>query len=143
MKRREDAEYCILTAAKLIAPHIEDTFSAGKFVFIPKLFCNKKIQGYDWCVDALKSSEYAKLAGDLEINKAVMYLKQRQLPEAVETLKALDKESNTAVNAATNLCFIYYLVSRQFVFDSRTIIFIFIEIIQKSICSYCFKQSVL
>lgn len=58
----------------------------------------------------MKSSEYARLAGELEINKAVMYLKQRHLNEAIDTLKALDKESNIAVNAATNLCFIYYLV---------------------------------
>lgn len=68
-------------------------------------------KGYDWCVNAMKNSEYAGLAGELEISKAVMYLKQRQLPAAIETLKALDKESTTAVNAATNLCFIYYLVS--------------------------------
>lgn len=68
-------------------------------------------KGYDWCVNVMKNSEYATLAGELEISKAVMYLKQRQLPAAIDTLKALDKESTTAVNAATNLCFIYYLVS--------------------------------
>lgn len=67
-------------------------------------------KGYDWCVDIMKSSEYARLAGELEINKAVMYLKQRHLSEAIDTLKALDKESSIAINAATNLCFIYYLV---------------------------------
>lgn len=59
----------------------------------------------------MKNSEYAQLAGDLEINKAVMFLKQRQLPAAIETLKTLEKESSVAVNVATNLCFIYYLVS--------------------------------
>lgn len=63
----------------------------------------------------MKNSEYAGLAGDLEVSKAVMFLKQRQLPVAIETLKALDKEPTTAVNAATNLCFIYYLVSRSVV----------------------------
>lgn len=114
-KRREDAEYCILTAAKLIAPHIEETFSAGVLQLCIFFYqCTSHYfyyLGYDWCVDAMKSSEYARLASDLEINKAVMYLKQRQLPEAIETLKALDKESNIAVNAATNLCFIYYLAS--------------------------------
>lgn len=29
MQKLEDAKYCILTAAKLISPYIEDTFSAG------------------------------------------------------------------------------------------------------------------
>lgn len=71
--------------------------------------------GYDWCVHALKNSEYAGLAGDLEVSKAVMFLKQRQLSAAIETLKSLVKEPTTAVNAATNLCFIYYLVSSCFV----------------------------
>ncbi|XP_017786261.1 PREDICTED: intraflagellar transport protein 88 homolog [Nicrophorus vespilloides] len=93
MKKRSDAEHCILTAAKLIAPLIEDTFS----------------DGYDWCVETIKSSEYARLAGELEINKAVMFLKQGQLNEAIETLKAFDKESTIATSAATNLSFIYYL----------------------------------
>lgn len=61
----------------------------------------------------MKNSEYAGLAGDLEVSKAVMFLKQRQLPAAITTLKALDKEPATAVNAATNLCFIYYLVGNN------------------------------
>lgn len=62
----------------------------------------------------MKNSEYAGLAGDLEVSKAVMFLKQRQLPAAIETLKALDKDPTTALNAATNLCFIYYLVSSSY-----------------------------
>ncbi|KAI4470503.1 intraflagellar transport protein 88 [Holotrichia oblita] len=92
-QKKSDAEYCILVAAKLIAPLIESTFSAG----------------YDWCVDVIKNSEYARLAGDLEINKAVVYLKQGQLNEAIETLKVLDRETSIATSAATNLSFIYYL----------------------------------
>ncbi|KAI4470504.1 intraflagellar transport protein 88 [Holotrichia oblita] len=91
--KKSDAEYCILVAAKLIAPLIESTFSAG----------------YDWCVDVIKNSEYARLAGDLEINKAVVYLKQGQLNEAIDTLKVLDRETSIATSAATNLSFIYYL----------------------------------
>ncbi|XP_028129725.2 intraflagellar transport protein 88 homolog [Diabrotica virgifera virgifera] len=92
-QKRREAEYCILTAAKLIAPFIEETF--GK--------------GYDWCVSAIKISEYARLALDLEINKAVMFLKQKQLPEAIDTLKAFEKDSVIAINASVNLSFIYYL----------------------------------
>ncbi|KAJ3660276.1 hypothetical protein Zmor_004731 [Zophobas morio] len=89
----KDAEYCILTAAKLIAPLIENSFSMG----------------YDWCVASIKNSEYARLASDLEINKAVMFLKQNQLSEAIDTLKAFEKDSVIAINAAVNLSFIYYL----------------------------------
>ncbi|KAF7281157.1 intraflagellar transport protein 88-like protein nompB [Rhynchophorus ferrugineus] len=92
-QKRLDAQYCILTAAKLIAPFVEDKFS----------------EGYDWCVSVIKNSEYAVLASDLEINKAVMYLKQNQLPEAVAALKAFEKDSDMNMNAATNLCFIFYM----------------------------------
>ncbi|XP_050301604.1 intraflagellar transport protein 88 homolog [Anthonomus grandis grandis] len=91
--KRKDAEYCILTAAKLIAPFIEDSSN----------------DGYDWCVASIKNSEYAQLASDLEINKAVMFLKQNQLNDAIETLKAFEKDSDIVLNAATNLSFIYYL----------------------------------
>ncbi|CAG9821542.1 unnamed protein product [Phaedon cochleariae] len=92
-QKRKEAEYCINTAAKLIAPFIEESFS----------------DGYDWCVATIKNSEYARLASDLEINKAVMFLKQKQLPEAIATLKAFERDSIIAINAAVNLSFIYYL----------------------------------
>lgn len=93
-KRKADAEYCILTAAKLISPIIEHNFSAG----------------YEWCVTAIKNSIFFPLAADLEINKAVMYLKQQNMTEAIDTLKIFEKESKIASSAATNLSFIYYLV---------------------------------
>ncbi|KAK7867313.1 hypothetical protein R5R35_002130 [Gryllus longicercus] len=91
---REEAERSILTAAKLISPVIEDSFSSG----------------YDWCVDAIKASVYASLANDLEINKAVMYLKQKDISHAIDTLKSFEKkETKVASTAATNLAFIYFL----------------------------------
>ncbi|CAG0923155.1 unnamed protein product, partial [Notodromas monacha] len=92
--RRQEAERSILTAAKLISPVIEETFT----------------DGYNWCVEAIKSSVHADLANDLEINKAVMYLRQREFPAAVETLKAFEKkETKVASTAATNLSFLYFL----------------------------------
>ena len=81
------------------------------FVVWEGVFVTPSISGYDWCVDAIKNSEYARLAGDLEVNKAVMFLKQGQLTEAIETLKNLDKETTMATSAAINLSFIYYLVT--------------------------------
>ncbi|XP_010769655.1 intraflagellar transport protein 88 homolog [Notothenia coriiceps] len=55
------AEKYIMTAAKLIAPAIETSFATG----------------FDWCVDIVKSSQYIELANDLEINKAITYLRQK------------------------------------------------------------------
>lgn len=40
---------------------IEDTFS----------------NGYNWCVEEIKMSQHSQLANDLEINKAVMFLRQK------------------------------------------------------------------
>ncbi|XP_026000380.1 intraflagellar transport protein 88 homolog isoform X2 [Astatotilapia calliptera] len=90
------AEKYIMTAAKLIAPAIETLFATG----------------FDWCVDMVKSSQYVELANDLEINKAITYLRQKDFKqvEAVETLKAFEKkDSRVKSAAATNLSFLYFL----------------------------------
>ncbi|XP_029967937.1 intraflagellar transport protein 88 homolog [Salarias fasciatus] len=88
------AEKYIMTAAKLIAPAIETSFATG----------------FDWCVDMVKSSQYVELANDLEINKAITYLRQRDFNQAVETLKTFEKkDSRVKSAAATNLSFLYFL----------------------------------
>ncbi|XP_026000381.1 intraflagellar transport protein 88 homolog isoform X3 [Astatotilapia calliptera] len=88
------AEKYIMTAAKLIAPAIETLFATG----------------FDWCVDMVKSSQYVELANDLEINKAITYLRQKDFKQAVETLKAFEKkDSRVKSAAATNLSFLYFL----------------------------------
>ncbi|XP_070770585.1 intraflagellar transport protein 88 homolog isoform X4 [Enoplosus armatus] len=88
------AEKFIMTAAKLIAPAIETSFATG----------------FDWCVDMVKSSQYVELANDLEINKAITYLRQKDFNQAVETLKTFEKkDSRVKSAAATNLSFLYFL----------------------------------
>ncbi|KAK8721074.1 hypothetical protein OTU49_012940 [Cherax quadricarinatus] len=91
---KQEAERSILTAAKLISPAIENNFS----------------DGYNWCVEVIKNSQYADLANDLEINKAVMFLRQKNFKDAVDTLKMFEKkETKVASTAATNLSFLYFL----------------------------------
>ncbi|CAG0895541.1 unnamed protein product [Cyprideis torosa] len=93
-QRRQQAEKCIMSAAKLISPVIEDSFT----------------EGYSWCVESIKGSLHADLADELEINKAVMYLKQKEFGIAIDTLKAFEKrDSKVASTAATNLSFLYYV----------------------------------
>ena len=93
-QKRHDSEWCILTAAKLIAPVIGDTFS----------------QGYEWCVEQIRNSVYSHLANDLEINKAVKHLRKREFNEAIAALKSFEKRDNkSASTAATNLSFLYLL----------------------------------
>uniref|UniRef100_A0A8C1TMI2 Intraflagellar transport protein 88 homolog n=2 Tax=Cyprinus carpio TaxID=7962 RepID=A0A8C1TMI2_CYPCA len=93
-ERKALAEKYIMTSAKLIAPAIESSFAAG----------------FDWCVDMVKGSQYVELANDLEINKAITYLRQRDFKQAVETLKMFEKkDSRVKSAAATNLSFLYFL----------------------------------
>lgn len=93
-ERKYEAENCIKTAAKIISPAIEVSFDAG----------------YDWCVEQVKNSQYIDLAHDLEIDKAIMFLKQKDFNQAIETLKSFEKkDSKVACTAATNLSFLYFL----------------------------------
>ncbi|XP_059984612.1 intraflagellar transport protein 88 homolog isoform X3 [Lagenorhynchus albirostris] len=93
-ERKAMAEKYIMTAAKLIAPVIETSFAVG----------------YDWCVEVVKASQYVELANDLEINKAIMYLRQKDFNQAVETLKMFEKKDSSVKSAAaTNLSLLYYL----------------------------------
>jgi intraflagellar transport protein 88 len=54
-------EHCIVTAVKLIAPAIDTDFATG----------------YEWCIEQVKNSPYIELSHDLEIQKAIVYLKAK------------------------------------------------------------------
>uniref|UniRef100_A0A5K3F1X5 TPR_REGION domain-containing protein n=1 Tax=Mesocestoides corti TaxID=53468 RepID=A0A5K3F1X5_MESCO len=97
------AENVIKMVAKIIAPAIEPNFNMG----------------YTWCIEQTKTSTYRELPHDLEIDKALMYLKQRDFQKegekslhfkAIETLKSFEnKDARTACTAAINLSFLYFL----------------------------------
>ena len=64
------------------------------------------------CIECVKSSPYPELASELEMAKALTYLRQRDFAKAVETLKGFEKkDSKMAATASTNLSFLYFLVS--------------------------------
>nr|KAG5694497.1 hypothetical protein BaRGS_014228 [Batillaria attramentaria] len=93
-ERHYEAERCIKYAVKIISPAIEGSFS----------------DGYDWCIEQVKNSQYLELAHDLEIDKAIMFLKLKDFQQAIETLKSFEKkDSKVASTAATNLSFLYFL----------------------------------
>jgi intraflagellar transport protein 88 len=93
-ERKQMAERCIVTAAKIIAPSVEASFAAG----------------FDWCVECVRLSPYSDLAGELEITKAITYLKMKDFQTAIDVLKGFEKkESNMASAAATNLSFMFVL----------------------------------
>jgi len=64
------------------------------------------------CIECVKSSPYPELASELEMAKALTYLRQKDFAKAVETLKGFEKkDSKMAATASTNLSFLYFLVS--------------------------------
>lgn len=71
----------------------------------------------DRCIEQVRTSHYLDLSHDLEIDKAIMYLKEKDFGKAAESLKSFEKKDNTKVasTAATNLAFLYYLVSVLYV----------------------------
>ncbi|XP_023245488.1 intraflagellar transport protein 88 homolog [Copidosoma floridanum] len=88
------AEKKILNAANLIAPVIEETLAAG----------------FAWCIDAIKLSTYNQLATNLEIDKAMVFLHNREVGMAINSLNVFENQ-DTKINssALTVLSFIYFL----------------------------------
>ncbi|CRK98321.1 CLUMA_CG011683, isoform A [Clunio marinus] len=93
-KLKNQAQRSILVTVNLISSVIENNFN----------------DGYTWCVETIKYSGFSKLATELEINKALIFLKLDDVNQAIDALKFFEKkDSNVAVNAAINLTFIYLL----------------------------------
>lgn len=69
--------------------------------------------GYNWCIEIIKTSNLAWLASELELNKALVYLRQNDVSQAIETLQMHDKKSEESMTASAliNLSFIYINVS--------------------------------
>ena len=65
---------------------------------------------YDWCIENVKTSAYSILASELEIIKALAFLKAKDFAKAAEILKTFErKDAKIASAAATNLSFLYFL----------------------------------
>lgn len=96
-RQKNGATKFIITAAKLIAPAIDTSFAAG----------------YDWCIDCVRQSSYAYLGAELEITKAITYLKMKEFKNAIRALKQFEKDDTKMQSAAaTNLSFLYFLESQ-------------------------------
>jgi len=84
----------IVDAAKLMAPIIEEDV----------------IEGYEWIIDVVKASPYNMAQSEIEICKALAYLKKKQLEKAIETLKSFEKQDKVIMaKASTNISFLYFM----------------------------------
>ncbi|KAH9111406.1 hypothetical protein LEN26_013485 [Aphanomyces euteiches] len=92
--RQKRATDFILTAAKLCAPALD-----------------KKdwLAGYNWVIDAMKQ-DHESIASEMEICKALHFLKNKDFEKAIEVLKAFEKKDPALkAMAATNLSFLYFV----------------------------------
>ena len=91
-KQRQGNKY-IAVAAKLLAPVIEDDIVAG----------------FNWVGEVLRSQSQAALATEIEIAKALYFMRSKEFDKAIEVLKSYEKkDTNLVAQAATNLSFIYF-----------------------------------
>ncbi|RHY07859.1 hypothetical protein DYB25_000943 [Aphanomyces astaci] len=93
-ERQKKASEFILTAAKLCAPALD-----------------KKdwLAGYNWVIDAMKA-DHEPIASEMEICKALHFLKNKDFDKAIEVLKAFEKKDPALkAMAATNLSFLYFV----------------------------------
>ncbi|KDO26432.1 hypothetical protein SPRG_08235 [Saprolegnia parasitica CBS 223.65] len=92
--RQKKATEYILIAAKLCAPALD-----------------KKdwLAGYNWVIDAMKQ-DHEPIASEMEICKALHFLKNKDFDKAIEVLKAFEKKDPALkAMAATNLSFLYFV----------------------------------
>lgn len=95
-EKKKATERYIMMAAKLIAPAIGDESGSG----------------YDWVVEAIRSSPHSEIASELEIAKSIQFLKTKDFSRAIEALKGFEKKDHKMLGtAATNLSFLYFLES--------------------------------
>lgn len=95
-KRKKKASKIVLDSAKLIAPVIEDNYS----------------DGYNWIIDFLKGSKsnYHIVQSEIEIKKAINFIKEKRIEDAILTLKAFEKKDpKMMAQASTNISFLYFL----------------------------------
>jgi len=98
-RQRKEAHRLVSTAARLISPVLE----------------RDAVTGFNTVIEMLRTAGLADLASEMEISKAIYFLKIRAVDKAKEALLAFERKeesvSDSAVRsrAATNLCFLHFL----------------------------------
>ena len=97
-QRRRHFLSVVITAARLVGPAIDKDWRVG----------------YDWAAEQLKQYEVrdpsSKLASELEMCKALEFLKFKKYREAIDGLRAFEKKDKALrARAATNLSYLHFL----------------------------------
>ena len=92
--KKKEAMKFITNAAKLIAPTIEDD----------------EVSGYDWIIEMLRTANLQEIESEIEICKAVTYIKQKQIDKSIELFKGFEKKDKIMMaKASNNISFLYFL----------------------------------
>lgn len=93
-EKKKDALKYISQAAKLVAPFVEDDIIAG----------------YEYVTEALKAAALPEVESEMEIGKAIHYIKNKQIETAIESFKAFEKKDKIMMAmASNNISFLYFL----------------------------------
>lgn len=92
-KKKEALQY-VSSAAKLVAPFINgDIF-----------------QGYDYVIGALKAASLPEVESEMEIAKAIHFIKNKEIERAIESFKGFEKKDKIMMAmASNNISFLYFL----------------------------------
>lgn len=92
--KKKEAIGFITNAAKLIAPVIEDDI----------------LQGYDWIIEMLRTANLQEIESEMEICKAVHFIKNKDIDKAITLFKEFEKKDKVMMaRAANNISFLYFL----------------------------------
>lgn len=93
-EKKREAIKIIVDCSKLIAPVIEDDI----------------ILGYEWILETLKNSYFPEVESEVEICKAMAYLKKKEMEKSIEVLRNFERKDKIMMaRVATNISFLYFL----------------------------------
>ncbi|KAL7746564.1 Intraflagellar transport protein 88 [Sorochytrium milnesiophthora] len=91
--RKKANDRYLMMAAKLIAPTVDASLGSG----------------WDWLIEVVKGSPAADSASELEVSKALSYLKLKEFNQAQTHGSFERKDQKMMATVATNLSFLYFL----------------------------------
>jgi len=92
--RKKEALGYISSSSKLVAPFIESD------IFV----------GYDYVCEALKAANLPEVESEMEIQKAIQFIKTKEIEKAIQSFKAFEKKDKIMMAlASNNISFLYFL----------------------------------
>ena len=68
------------------------------------------ISGYDYVIEALKAANLPEIESEMEIAKAIHYIKNKEIERAIESFKNFEKKDKIMMAmASNNIAFLYFL----------------------------------